>query len=88
MVILAREDSWISITADGKPIIEETLVAEDQRAVHAQKEVVIKAGNTGALDFVFNGKKLNPQGDYGEVKTLTFGPNGLQPTPRAPPLTQ
>jgi len=88
VVILAREDSWISITADGKPIIEETLVAEDQRAVHAQKEVVIKAGNTGALAFVFNGKKLNPQGDYGEVKTLTFGPNGLQPTPRASPLTQ
>jgi len=74
VVILVREDSWISITADGKPIIEETLVAEDQRAVHAQKEVIIKAGNTGALDFVFNGKKLKPQGDYGEVKTFTFWP--------------
>ena len=88
VVILAREDSWISITADGKPIIEETLVAEDQRAVHAQKEVIIKAGNTGALDFVFNGKKLNSQGDYGEVKTLTFRSTGLQPTPRAAPITQ
>jgi cytoskeleton protein RodZ len=88
VVILAREDSWISITADGKPIIEETLVAEDQRAVHAQKEVIIKVGNTGALDFVFNGKKLNSQGDYGEVKTLTFRSTGLQPTPRAAPITQ
>jgi cytoskeleton protein RodZ len=88
VVILAREDSWISITADGKPIIEETLVAEDQRAVHAQKEVIIKVGNTGALDFVFNGKKLNSQGDYGEVKTLTFRSTGLQPPPRAAPITQ
>jgi len=88
VVILAREDSWISITADGKPIIEETLVAEDQRAVHAQKEVIIKVGNTGALDFVFNGKKLNSQGDYGEVKTLTFRSTGLQPTSRAAPITQ
>jgi cytoskeleton protein RodZ len=88
VVILAGEDSWISITADGKPIIEETLVAEDQRAVHAHKEVIIKAGNTGALDFVFNGKKLKPQGDYGEVKTFTFGPSGLQPTPSPPKVTQ
>jgi len=88
VVILAREDSWISITADGKPIIEETLVAEDQRAVHAHKEVVIKAGNTGALDFVFNGKKLKPQGDYGEVKTFTFDPSGLQPSPSPPKVTQ
>jgi cytoskeleton protein RodZ len=88
VVILAREDSWISITADGKPIIEETLLAEDQRAVHAHKEVIIKAGNTGALDFVFNGKKLQPQGDYGEVKTFTFGPSGLQPAPSPPKVTQ
>ena len=88
VVILAREDSWLSIIADGNTIFEDTLVAENQRAVHGQKEVVIKAGNTGALDFVFNGKKLNPQGDYGEVKTLTFGSGGLLPNPSSPPVTQ
>jgi len=88
VVILAREDSWISIAADGKAIFEGTLVEENQRAIHAQKEVVIKTGNTGALDFIFNGKKLNPQGDYGEVKTLTFSSNGLHPTARTTPSTQ
>ena len=88
VVILAQEDSWISIAADGKTIFEGTLVAENQRAVHAQKEVAIKAGNTGALDFVFNGKKLASQGDYGEVKILTFGSSGLQPTPRTTPPAQ
>jgi cytoskeleton protein RodZ len=88
VVILAREDSWLSIAADGKTIFEDTLVAENQRAIHAQKEVTIKAGNTGALDFVFNGKKLNSQGDYGEVKTLTFGSSGLQPRRPASPITQ
>ncbi len=85
VVILAHEDSWLSITADGKPIFTETLIAENQRAVHGQKEIVIKAGNTGALDFVFNGKRLASQGDYGEVKTLTFGAGGLQPN--APQLS-
>jgi cytoskeleton protein RodZ len=88
VVILAREDSWLSITADGKTIFENTLVAENQRAVHARKEVVIRAGNTGGLDFVFNGKKLASQGDYGEVKTLTFGSGGRQQNAPTPPVTQ
>lgn len=79
LVILAREDSWISASADGKALFEETLIAESQRAVHARSEVIIKAGNIGALDFVFNGKKLPSQGDYGEVKTLSFNPSGLLP---------
>jgi cytoskeleton protein RodZ len=86
VVIIAREDSWLSIAADGQTVFEDTLIAENQHAVHAQNQVVIKAGNTGALDFVFNGTKLPSQGDYGEVKTLTFGATGLQKqAPASPP---
>ncbi len=88
VVILAREDSWLSIIADGQTIFADTLVAENQRTVHGRKEVVIRAGNTGGLDFVFNGKKFASQGDYGEVKTLTFGSGGLQPNAPAPTVPQ
>jgi len=77
--IKAREDSWISITADGKQIMQDILVAPVEKAVAARSQVVIKTGNAGGLDFSFNGRKLPLQGDYGEVKTLTFGANGLQP---------
>jgi hypothetical protein len=49
--------------------------------VEGQKEVVIRAGDVGALEFSFNGKKLPVQGDYDEVKTLVFDPNGLRSTP-------
>ena len=86
VVILAREDSWLSITTDRETVVEETLLAENQRAIHGQKEIVIRAGNTGGLDFVFNGKKLASQGDYGEVKILTFGSGGLQSNAPAPPV--
>jgi cytoskeleton protein RodZ len=88
VVILAREDSWLSVTADGKTIVAYTLAAGSQRAIHGRKEVVVHAGNTGGLDFVFNGKKLGPQGQYGEVKTLTFGSGGLQPSLPAPSVVQ
>jgi cytoskeleton protein RodZ len=88
VVILAHEESWASIQVDDKPAVEDNLTAESQRAVHARNQAVIKVGNTGGVDFVFNGKKLPSQGDYGEVKTLTFGPGGLQPKTTAPPPTR
>jgi cytoskeleton protein RodZ len=78
LVVVAREDCWLSIRADGKVVLEDILLADNQRAIHAQGEVVIKAGNTGALDFLLDGKKLPAQGDYGEVKTLIFRRDGLQ----------
>jgi cytoskeleton protein RodZ len=78
VVILARDDCWLSISVDGQPAVEEILTGENQHAIHARNEAIIKAGNVGALDFIFNGQKLSSQGDYGEVKTLSFGPSGLQ----------
>jgi len=86
VVIKAREDSWLAITADGKEVMQDTLVAPAEKSVAAQKEVVVRAGNVGAVDFFFNGRKLPVQGDYDEVKTLTFDLNGLQPpAPKAQP---
>jgi cytoskeleton protein RodZ len=85
--VTAREDSWLSISVDGEIVTRALLAAPAQKSVRAEKEIVIKAGNVGALDFEFNGKKLPTQGDYGEVKTLTFDAHGLQPSapkPEAP----
>jgi cytoskeleton protein RodZ len=82
--IKARQDCWISITVDGEVVTQQTLIAPAQKSVHAAKEIVIRAGNVGALDFEFNGQKLPPQGAYAEVKTLTFDANGLHaPAPTA-----
>ncbi len=84
------EESWVAITVDGQPAGEVTLSAPTQKEIQGTREIVIKAGNVGALDFYFNGKKLPPQGQYGVVKTLTFHADGLQPPPpkpSAPPAT-
>ncbi len=78
MLIKAREDSWVAITADGKQIIQDTLAAPAEKSVEARNQIVIKTGNVGALDISFNGKKLASQGRVNQVKTLTFDPNGLQ----------
>jgi len=78
------EESWVSVAVDGKPPVEAMLSAPTQKEIQANKEVVVKAGNVGALDFYFNGKKLPAQGQYGVVKTLTFRSDGLQAAPPKP----
>jgi cytoskeleton protein RodZ len=91
VTIRAREDSWLSISVDGEIVTHALLTAPAQKTVRAQNQVVIHAGNVGALDFEFNGKKLPAQGDYGEVKTLIFDAHGLQPPapkPEAPAQLQ
>ena len=71
------------MTADGKEVMQDTLLAEGQRYVGAENEIVIKSGNVGGLEFWFNGQKLPSQGDPDQVKTLTFDPHGLvSPTAR------
>ena len=87
VVIQAREESWISITADGRTVPSELLPAGSQRAVQGRKEIIVKAGNAGGVEFRFNGQKLNTGGEFGEVKTVIFGPQGIVPNAPAPPST-
>ena len=78
LLIQAHGDSWIEVTADGKDMAHELLPAGAQRSFQAQREIVVKAGNIGGLDFTFNGKRLGSQGAPNEVKNLRFDPTGLQ----------
>jgi len=87
VVIQAREESWTTITADGKTISSELLPAGGERVVRGRKEIIVKVGSAGAIDFRFNGKKVDTGGEYGEVKTVTFGPRGILPTTPPQPST-
>ncbi len=84
VLIKARQDSWLAISIDGEVSTQSILTASAQKSVRAAREIVIRAGNVGGLDFEFNGKKLPVQGDFSEVKTLTFNAHGLQPSPPKP----
>jgi cytoskeleton protein RodZ len=84
VTIQAREDCWISITADGQATASELLAAGTARTIRGRKEIAVKAGNAGGIDFRFNDKKIKIGGESGEVKIITFGPGGLVPSALAP----
>ncbi len=79
-----REDSWLSISSDGKTVLQGTFAAPALKAVKAHNQIVVRAGNVGGLDFEFNGKPLPPQGAAGELKSLVFGADGLEVTEATP----
>ena len=86
MVLLhAREQSWISVSVDGKAVGSEVIDAGTDRSFRAHDRVFVKAGNAGALDFQLDGKKLEVGGDFGEVKSVTIGRAGVITTTSQPP---
>ena len=76
--IKVEKDSWLSLSSDGKNVLQGTVAAPAVKSVRARNQIVVKAGNVGALEFEFNGQRLPAQGNLGEVKNLTFGTDGLE----------
>lgn len=79
------EECWVSLSVDGQPPVEITLIGPYEKVVEARNEVVAKIGSAGAVDIFFNGKPLPSQGQVGVVRTLVFHPDGWQASaPKSP----
>lgn len=79
--IQVRQDSWLAITGDGKPVLHDLVPAGSEKAVSAHQEIVVKAGNIAGLGFFFNGKPVAVRGRPDQVKTIRFDANGLESPP-------
>jgi len=75
--VKAKEDSWVSIVADGKSVMERILSADKQKKIKAGKTLVLRTGNAGGIEVTFNGVSLGSLGNENEPRTLTFNANGL-----------
>jgi hypothetical protein len=74
----AKETSWVSIVADGKPVMSGELPANTDKSIHAQQSVVLKIGNAGGIELYHNDKLVPPLGRDGRVKTIEFTAAGLR----------
>jgi cytoskeleton protein RodZ len=87
VVVEVRKESWVSITADGKTLVSQVLAPGSAQTVRGRKEIIVKTGNAAGVGFLFNGKKLDLGGESGQVKTVTFGPQGIAPNAAEAPAT-
>ena len=75
ILVKANRPTWVSITADGQPVLEGIL--KRKKKVHAYSQVVLKTKNAGALTVARNGKPLPPIGNEDQQTTVTFTPDGV-----------
>ena len=77
MVVTAKEDAWVSLSADGKTVVSRNFRTGEQQSVRAGSRVVLVTGNAGGVDVSFNGKTLGAVGNESQVRKLTFTSAGL-----------
>jgi cytoskeletal protein RodZ len=75
--VKAKEDSWVSIVADGKSVMERVLTAEKNKKIKAGKTLILRTGNAGGIEVSFNGVSLGSLGNENQPRTLTFNAAGL-----------
>jgi cytoskeleton protein RodZ len=75
--VKAKEDSWVSVVADGKSVMQRVLPADKQKKIKAGKTLVLRTGNAGGIEVSFNGHPLGALGNENEPRTLTFNASGL-----------
>jgi cytoskeleton protein RodZ len=77
ILVKAKEDSWVSIVADGKSVMQRVLAADKHKKIKAGRLLVLRTGNAGGIEVSFNGRSLGAIGNENEPRTLTFNSNGL-----------
>jgi hypothetical protein len=63
---------WVRVIADGERVVERELPANTRVPLTAQKTIVIRAGNAGAVRVTLAGRDQGPLGPEGTVVTRTF----------------
>ncbi|HWR40432.1 MAG TPA: RodZ domain-containing protein [Patescibacteria group bacterium] len=70
---------WTLVTVDGKEVFEGTPKPGDSLTWEGDREVMVRLGNAGAADIIYNGKSAGKLGASGDVTVKTFTPTGIKP---------
>lgn len=70
--IRLTDDSWMEVVVDGKVEYEGTMAKGEQRTWKAQKALLIRAGNAGAVVVSHNQSAAKPLGKLGDVVDVSF----------------
>lgn len=71
--------AWVRLIADGERVLERELPADTRVPFKAEKTIVIRTGDAGAVVLTIRGKDHGPLGRDGEVVTRSFTVPADQP---------
>jgi cytoskeleton protein RodZ len=82
--ITATEECWTEVTLDSLNAFRGLVGAGEQLAWQAQREIILRLGNAGAVEVTVNGEFLGTLGDRQQVVEFAWGPEGeVTPEPTA-----
>ncbi|HZU22148.1 MAG TPA: RodZ domain-containing protein [Terriglobales bacterium] len=78
ITVRARQQAWLSVTADGRPVMQGILEPAAERQFRATRKLVFVTGNAGGVDLTFNGAPYGPLGAQKQRRQITFTSDGVQ----------
>lgn len=79
--VAATEQTWVSVKADGKTVLEQVMKPNDVRTFTAKNSFDVITGNAEGALLTLNGTTLGPLGRRGEVKELHLTLDSLKSSP-------
>ena len=77
VVLEPRSTCWIAATLDGTPRLSRLLEAGEQITLKAEREIVLKLGDAGAVSITVNGEPIRMLGDPGQVVTARIAQDNV-----------
>ncbi|MFC1666712.1 helix-turn-helix domain-containing protein [Candidatus Omnitrophota bacterium] len=76
--IIARVDTWVHATEDGKLLFKGILKKKQKDVWRAKKEIKLELGNAGGVVLKLNRKNLGPIGKKGQKKEIIITKDGIK----------
>jgi transcriptional regulator with XRE-family HTH domain len=70
----ALRPAWVTAVVDGERMVYRTLQPGEKVALAGMRDVSIRTGDAGALNWQVNGRPAAPMGQSGEVRTVKVTP--------------
>ncbi|HHW41124.1 MAG TPA: helix-turn-helix domain-containing protein [Syntrophomonadaceae bacterium] len=74
--LIATEKCWVRVTADGIEKFAGMLYPGMIQKYQAKNSITLRLGNAGGVQVIYNGKKLPPLGQHGDVVDKEFRKSG------------
>ena len=65
--VAALSDCWVKAIVDGETVFSSTLTAGQEQVFEGREAVLLTVGNAGGIEVYYNGDKIGPLGESGEV---------------------
>lgn len=85
--VVASQETWVSITANGKRLYRGVLQPNEARILTGVENATMVIGNAGGVDVLKDGRSIGPIGPPGQVRVVQLSPDGMQIKRQADPAT-